>query len=130
MNNGSLKKRILSVEDDADSRELIEFILADYEIVFADGVAGAVQRFENENFHLCLLDSWLTDGLGIELCKTIRTINRNVPIVFASGIGQKNEIQKAMDAGAQAYLVKPYLPEELRKVVKELVENPLTQQSF
>lgn len=130
MNDGSQKKRILSVEDDADSRELLEFVLSDYEVVFADGIGGAVQLFEKEDFQLCLLDSWLTDGMGLELCKTIRNINRTVPIVFASGIGQKSEIQKALDAGAQAYLVKPYLPEELQKVVKELTDSPSKPQSF
>lgn len=123
MNSVIQKKRILSVEDDADSCELLEFVLADYEVVFASGIGEAVRLFQNGNFHLCLLDNWLSDGAGIELCLKIRILNEAVPIVFASGIGHKNDIQKALDAGAQAYLVKPYFPEELQKVVKELIEQ-------
>ena len=118
-----LKKRILSVEDDADSRELLEFVLADYELVFAGGVSEAMRLFKSENFHLCLLDNRLPDGAGIDLCSKIRAFNQTVPIVFASGVAHKKDIQKAFNAGAQSYLVKPYFPEELQKVVKELIEQ-------
>jgi two-component system chemotaxis response regulator CheY len=118
-----LKKRILSVEDDADSRELLEFVLADYELVFAGSVSEATRLFESENFHLCLLDNRLSDGAGIDLCSKIRAFNQIVPIVFASGVAHKKDIQKALDAGAQSYLVKPYFPEELQKIVKELIEQ-------
>lgn len=119
----SRKKRILAVEDDADSCELLEFILADYEIVFASGIDEALILFVNQDFQLCLLDNKLFDGIGTELCKEIRALNKSVPIVFASGVSSRNDIQKALDAGAQAYLVKPYFPEDLKKIVKELVEK-------
>jgi DNA-binding response OmpR family regulator len=122
-NSLSTKKRILCAEDDEDSCELIGFLLAEYEVVFADNIKKAVELFETEHFDLCLLDNWLIDGLGIDLCRQIRALNPTVPIIFASGVGQKEEIQKALDAGAQAYLVKPYFPEELQKIVKELIEQ-------
>lgn len=122
MNPDSRKKRILSVEDDADSRELLGFILSDYEVVFAGTFKEAIRLFEREVFHLYLLDNWLSDGAGTDLCLRIRAVNKTVPIVFASGIGSRGDIQKAIDAGAQAYLVKPYLPEKLQQIVKELIE--------
>lgn len=121
MNSDTRKKLILSVEDDADSRELLEFVLADYEIVFAVGIREAISAFENKEFHLCLLDSRLSDGNGTDLCSKIRVLNESVPIVFASGVGSESDIKKAIDSGAQAYLVKPYFPEELQKIVKELI---------
>lgn len=125
MNSAFRKKRILLVEDDADSRDLLEFILSDYEVVFADGISEAMNAFADENFDLCLLDSRLSDGDGIDLCSKIRVLNESVPIVFASGVGSKNAIQTAMNSGAQSYLVKPYFPEELIKIIKELLEtNP------
>lgn len=123
MNSDLRKKRILSVEDDADSRELLEFVLSDYEVVFAGGIREALAAFKNKDFHLCLLDSRLSDGDGTDLCSKIRVLNESVPIVFASGVGNKSDIQKAISSGAQAYLVKPYFPEELQKIVKELIER-------
>lgn len=121
MNSDSRKKRILSVEDDADSRELLEFVLSDYEVVFAGGIKEAMNAFGGGTFDLCLLDSRLSDGDGIDLCSKIRAINESVPIVFASGIGTKSDIQNALSSGAQSYLVKPYFPEDLIKIVKELI---------
>lgn len=121
MSPDSRKKRILSVEDDADSRELLEFVLSDYEVVFAGGVKEALNAFKDANFDLCLLDSRLSDGDGTELCSRIRVLNESVPIVFASGIGNLHDVQHAINSGAQAYLVKPYLPEELISIVKELI---------
>lgn len=119
--NQETKKRILSVEDDADSCDLLQFILSDYELVFADGMNGAIDLFEKEPFNLCLLDNRISDGDGIDLCSKLRVINSEVPIVFASGDGHQKDIEKAMDAGAKAYLVKPYFPEELQKIVKDLI---------
>lgn len=120
--NTFTKKRILSVEDDADSCDLLQFVLADYEIVFADGTDRAVQLFEKEKFNLCLLDNRLSDGDGVDLCTKIRGINDEVPIVFASGAAHQKDIEKALSAGAKAYLIKPYLPEDLQKIVKDLID--------
>lgn len=121
MKNATGKKRILSVEDDSDSCELLEYILSDYEITFANNITEAFHKFTSQEFHLCVLDNWLSDGVGIELCARIRNLNNQIPIVFASGIGNLSDIQQAIEAGAQAFLVKPYLPEELQKIVKELI---------
>jgi CheY-like chemotaxis protein len=119
----STKKRILCVEDDADTCELLTFLLSDYQLVFADSIKSTLKAFETQHFDLCLLDNWLVDGTGTDLCQQIRVLHPTIPIMFASGVAQKDEIQKALNAGAQAYLVKPYFPDELQKIVKELVEN-------
>lgn len=117
----SEKKKILCAEDDKDTCHLLTFLLSDYDIVFADSIKKSLELFKLIDFDLCLLDNWLEDGLGTDLCRAIRTLNSSVPIVFVSGVAYKDEIQKALDAGAQAYLVKPYNPDELQKVVKELL---------
>jgi DNA-binding response OmpR family regulator len=118
----SEKKRILCVEDDEDTCELLTLLLSDFEIVFTDSIEKSIALFKTGRFDLCLLDNWLVDGLGVDLCRQIRHLNPSVPIVFISGVAQTDEIQKALDTGAQAYLVKPYSFEELRKIVKELTE--------
>ncbi len=126
----SNKKTILCAEDDPDNCELLTFLLSDYEVVFAGSVEAAIKLLETRHFDLCLLDNWLPDGSGVDLCRQIRALIPTVPIIFASGVGQKEEIQKAIDAGAQAYLVKPYFPEELQKIVKELIElNPVVMKN-
>ena len=63
------KKRILCVEDHKDTCDLIAFLLSDYEIVFTDSIDNSLEIFKQGNFDLCILDNWLTDGLGTELCR-------------------------------------------------------------
>lgn len=120
---GSQKIRILCVEDDKDTCELISFLFPDYDVKFAHTMSDGVRSFESENFDLCILDNWLPDGSGIELCRKMRFLNETVPIVFASAAGYKADIEKALNAGAQEYLVKPYEPEKLKKIVKKLVNG-------
>lgn len=118
----SEKKRILCVEDDKDTCELLTFLLSDYQIVFTESIQKTLEVFKSQHFDLCLLDNWLSDGYGVDLCRELRALNPSIPIVFASGVAQKQEIQKALDAGAQAYLVKPYSLDDLQKIVKELTK--------
>ena len=115
--------RILCVEDDKDTCELIGFLFPSYKVEFAHTMSEGICLFENGDFDLCILDNWLPDGSGIELCRKIRTINEDIPIVFASAAGYKTDIEKALDAGAQEYLVKPYEPEKLKKIVKKLTDG-------
>lgn len=112
---------ILCVEDHQDTCDLLAFLLSDYTLIFADSVEKSLELFANQHFDLCLLDNWLVDGFGTDLCRQMLETSPHTPIVFTSGVAQKSEIQKAYDAGAKAYLVKPYNPDELLQVVKELL---------
>lgn len=127
MNNltaaSSNRASILCVEDDKDTCELLSVLFPDYDVVFAHTASEGLRLFKSRKFDLCILDNWLPDGSGIELCKKIRALDENVQIVFASAAGFKSDIQKALDAGACEYLVKPYEPEKLRKIVKNLIEE-------
>lgn len=123
LKNANSQKGILCIEDDRDTCELLSLLFPDYKIAFAYTIADALKFFEVQRFDLILMDNWLPDGSGIELCQKIRAADPDVPIVFTSGVGQKSEIQKAMDAGAQTYLVKPYEPIKLQQIVKELLEK-------
>jgi two-component system response regulator TctD len=124
LNTGtSPKKRILCVEDDKDTCELLGILFSDYEVVFAGSIKEAFSLLESQHFDLYVLDNWLPDGSGIEVCQKIHALKPLIPIIFTSAVGQKSEIKKALAAGAKEYLVKPYEPEDLQKIVKELISN-------
>jgi len=116
-------RRILCVEDNQDTCEVVGFIFRDYTMVFAGTVKDAGPHIENEEFDLYMLDNWLPDGSGIELCKKIRQLKPDAPIVFTSAVGMKNDVDAAMSAGADRYMLKPVEPDALRKVVKELLQQ-------
>lgn len=99
----------LYVEDHADTQEMIKVFLAiyGYSVVSAYSIADGLALAKSGSFDLYILDSWLPDGDGLDLCKQIRTFDRDTPIIFISGVVFPSEIDKTIAAGAQAYLKKP-----------------------
>jgi len=118
------KKRILLVEDEEDAREIAALILEEYTLIcardFHEGLRLAQQRY----FDLYILDNWLPDLSGVELCRTIRKFDPNTPVMFCSACAYARDMQAAFSAGAQAYLSKPILPDELMRVVAQLTSVP------
>ncbi|MDQ3800687.1 MAG: response regulator [Acidobacteriota bacterium] len=119
----SPKKRILCVEDDRDTCDLLGILFSEYEVIFARTLKEAFSLLDEQHFDLYVLDNWLPDGSGIEVCRRIHSLNPATPIIFTSAVGQKSEIRAALSAGAREYLVKPCEPERLQKIVKELLLN-------
>ena len=78
-----------------------------YEAVIPASVSDALESARSGGLALCILDHWLTGSNGIELCQQIRAFDSDTPIMFYSGAGYKADIKMGLDAGAQAYLVKP-----------------------
>ena len=97
------RKRILCVEDDEDTRDMMHFLLGEYgyEPVITASVSDALERARSGGLALCILDHWITQGNGIELCRQIRAFDSTTPIMFYSGAGYQADIQKGLDAGAQ-----------------------------
>jgi DNA-binding response OmpR family regulator len=118
------RKRILCVEDDEDTRGMMSVLLDHYgyEAVIAASVSDALERAKSGGLDLCILDHWLSQGSGIELCQQIRAFDSHTPIMFYSGAGYKADIQKGLAAGAQAYLVKPDF-EGLRPTIDRLIRG-------
>lgn len=119
------QKWILVVEDDQSTQEMMLLHLRGngYEVVIAGSGSNALDLAKSRRFDLCILDSWLKEGDGIELCQQIRAFDSDTPIVFYSGAAYHTDIEKAMAAGAQAYLVKPYL-DSLKEAIDRLIEHP------
>ena len=130
-NESRAKKRILCVEDDEDTRDMMQVLLGQYgyEPVIAASMSDALKTARAGGLALCILDHWLTEGNGIELCRQIRALNSHTPIMFYSGAGYTADIQKGLDAGAQAYLVKPDF-DHLKPTIDRLIEEAGSKQSF
>jgi two-component system, OmpR family, phosphate regulon response regulator PhoB len=118
------RKRILCVDDDVDTREMMNILLDHYgyEPVIAGSVSEALASARSGGLALCILDHWLTEGNGIELCHQIRALDSHTPIMFYSGAGYKTDIQQGLDAGAQAYLVKPDF-DHLKPTIDRLIHG-------
>jgi DNA-binding response OmpR family regulator len=119
-------KKILIVEDHADIRRLIRMTL-EFEAVeireAADADAGLVLAREWQP-ELVLADVMMPGNIdGMGLCRALRADEafRDVPIVMLSARGQAADRQAGLDAGANAYLVKPFSPMQLLQLTCELL---------
>lgn len=127
----SIRKQILCVDDDEDTRDLMRVLLGTYgyTAVIASSVSDALESARSGGLALCILDHWLTESNGIELCQQIRSFDSHTPIMFYSGAGYGADIQKGMDAGAQAYLVKPDF-DHLKPTIDRLIEESSRNEPF
>jgi DNA-binding response OmpR family regulator len=117
------RKRILMVEDHEDDWELVAIKLQEYKLTFARDFDEGLRLARRGYFDLYILDNWLPDGSGIGLCRLIREFDPHTPILFYSGAGYKRDIEEALRSGAQAYLVKPVIPDDLERTVAQLTSR-------
>lgn len=115
------KKCILLVEDEEDAKELVAFTLPKYTITCANDFSEALRLVQRKYFDLYILDNWLPDRSGVELCRLIREFDQHTPILFYSAAAYTRDIREAARAGAQEYLVKPVDSDELRRAVAQLI---------
>jgi two-component system, OmpR family, alkaline phosphatase synthesis response regulator PhoP len=115
--------RILYVEDKLDTVELVSFVLRNegFVVVTVTHPDEAVQLAQYWQFDLYILDNWLAEAPGLELCLSLREFDSITPILFFSGAAYEQDKQKAFECGAQGYLIKPATPEALIAEVRRLL---------
>lgn len=118
-------KRILCVDDDADTCELLKAMLgmADFDVISVPDADEALRLIASERFDLYTLDSEMPGSSGLTLCQRIRAVDTHTPIVIFSGHSFESHREAGMLAGANAYVVKPGVT-ELLPTVKRLLEEP------
>ena len=117
--------RILCAEDDADTRDLIVLLLGahDCDVVTSGGSAEFLNIARTQHFDLYLLDNWLPESSGIDLCRELRNIDPRTPILFYSGAAYDEDKRQALESGAQGYLTKPADGDELATEVLRLIAS-------
>jgi len=119
--------RILIAEDERDIRELILFSLRlnGYEVTEAFNGEDAVQKAQQMRPDLILLDVRMPRMTGYDACKALKAheSTKDIPIVFLSAKGQEAEVQQGKDLGAEAYFLKPFVPDELNEQVKKILQK-------
>ena len=114
---------ILYIEDHDDTRELVTLVLADnnFRVTTGSTFADALELAQEHQFDLYMLDSWLPDGSGIDLCKRLREFDPGTPILFVSGAPYEADKERALNSGAQGYMIKPADLDELCSEVSKLI---------
>src|SRR5689334_9246604 len=117
--------RVLYIEDHEDTRELVTLVLEQrsYDVVTGATIETGIALAGSQHFDLYLLDSWLPDGSGLDLCRQIREFDKATPILFYSAAAYEIDKDQAINSGAQAYLIKPSHPSELCTLVDSLIKT-------
>src|SRR4030095_11717788 len=118
------RKRILCVDDDEDSRDMMDVLLGQYgyEAVIAASVSDALESARSGGLALCILDRWITEFNGIELCQQIRAFDSHTPIMFYSCAAYKADMDRGLEPGAKGSLVKPDF-DHLKPTIDRLINE-------
>ena len=118
---------ILIVDDEKDIRELIGDILKDegYPIRLAGNSDEAMAEINSDPPSLMILDIWLKDSRmdGIDILKTVKRDNPDVPVVIISGHGNIEIAVAAIKQGAYDFIEKPFNIDQLMVVVSRAMET-------
>jgi two-component system, cell cycle response regulator DivK len=120
-----MTKRILVVEDQEDNRRIVRDLLASagYEMIEAlDGEAG-VRLAETERPDLILMDVQLPLLDGHEATRRIKRNPelRPIPLIVVTSYALSGDDAKAMAAGCDAYVAKPFSPRQLLATIREFL---------
>jgi two-component system, cell cycle response regulator DivK len=118
---------ILYVEDNEFNRTIVRDLLArtSYRLVEAtDGELGVAMALK-EVPDLILMDVQLPKMSGLEATRRLRADRKtaHIPIIAITSYALSGDDQKALDAGASAYLAKPYSPRQLLEMIRKFVPD-------
>jgi len=122
-------QRILIVEDSPTMRSLLGSALEDLgaplKITEAANGFEALRELPRERYDLIVTDINMPDINGLELVSFVKSNEayRDIPLVIISTEGSERDREKGLGLGADAYLVKPFEPEAIRDVARELLDR-------
>lgn len=122
-----MPQMILVVEDSPDIRRLVEHILSQggYKVTAAsDGLSGW-NAFGRVHPDLVLLDVNLPGIDGIELCQRIKRTSPKTPVIILTVQAEMEAVKRGLEAGANAYLAKPFEISRLMATVSNALRTPI-----
>ena len=121
------KQRILAIDDNADIRELIAFILRreNYEVSTASNGLAGLEMIKGAKPDLIILDVVMPEFSGYDVLNAVRSDKsskiRDIPVLMITSKSSTDDIDQALELGATAYIVKPFRPAKLVTKVKSLL---------
>lgn len=119
---------LLIADDEPTNLQVLRQILqADHRLLFAKDGAKAVELAQSEKPDLILLDVMMPGSMdGLELCRRLRqhAALHAIPVILLTARSQQRDIEIGFEAGANAYLTKPFSPMELLDRIAGLLNPP------
>jgi two-component system chemotaxis response regulator CheY len=118
---------VLVVDDSKLMHRMYEVMLRDYAVVYAlDGQEGLDRLRTEGDVDLVLLDINMPRMNGLEFLAAAKQdpVLAGIPVVIISTEGREEDTARGLEAGAAAYITKPFRSEEIRSVIEKLGAEP------
>jgi CheY-like chemotaxis protein len=115
---GAIRCRVLLVEDHADTRKMLTYVLESFgcKVAAVGTVKEAAELAGRQEFDLLLSDIGLPDGSGLDVIRQVRE-RQNVRSIALSGFGQDDDLRRSLEAGFEQHLTKPVSLQTLRDAI-------------
>jgi len=120
-----MEKNILIVDDSESIREILKSLLdkEGYTITTANNGSEALKISSNNQFDLIMTDLHMPKMDGIEFIAKVRTFEnyKFIPILILTTETQQEEKNRAKEAGATGWIIKPFVPAKITSIVKRVL---------
>lgn len=127
------KRRILLVDDEPSIIKIVrkQLELAGFEVLVAVNGLEALTQAEQGQPDLIILDRMLPQKNGMEVCQELKAspTMKQIPVLMLSANARQQDQEASLRQGADAYLTKPFVLDELLRVIRGLLEKAASQQS-
>jgi len=117
------KNSVLVVDDEAVVRKAMERILQKegIEVEACSSGYSAIQRMQEKEFDLVITDLKMPGMNGMEVLRTVRILQPDVPVIIITGYATVDTAVEAIQNGAFDYLAKPFTPEQITEKVRKAI---------
>ena len=103
--------------------DALQRALESYDVIVVCSALEAIRRFNASAFDAYILEYWVPDWSGVQLCRAIRRADPHVPIIFCVCATSEDQKRKALRAGADAYLSVSSGFRALREKIDSLIQT-------
>lgn len=118
-------EKILAIDDNPQLIKMIQLCLErqDYEIIAAYSGSEGLRKFQDNHPDLVILDIKMPDMDGWEICRSLREMSPNVPILILTVLKEKANVVRGLALGADEFVAKPFRPGELVARIQALLRR-------
>jgi DNA-binding response OmpR family regulator len=120
-----MRGKILAIDDNPQLIKMLRRCLEseDYEVIAAHSGREGLRKFQESHPDLVILDIMMPDMDGWEVCRSLREISLNIPIIILTVLKEKANVVRGLALGADEFIAKPFKPGELVARIQALLRR-------
>jgi CheY-like chemotaxis protein len=127
MEQGTVRKKVLIVDDEPNVRRLSHTILSKhFDVIEAEDGGQAIDMTNAHKPDVILMDMMMPKMDGLTACHVIKSdpLTKHIPVIMVTAIGFELNIKLSQQMGATGYVTKPFSPQDLLDKIAEVMATP------